>query len=246
MNVTIDLEKYRYLSEPYPHCVIDNFFNEYTANKLHDELTALSIENATHKFTDKNSPFEYNKFAFSNIDEFRPSLKEAFVYLNSKEFIAQIEKLTGITGIVYGDYKLVGAGVHIITKGGYLGMHTDFNTYYHPTHGKLDRRINLLVYMNKDWDSSYKGDLLMYNPRHVSDPNNIPVQKRVQPNFNRCLVFSTTNRSVHGHPEPLNVPSEDIRRQSIAVYYYTKNQNQHIDFEGDRQHGTLWHRPPMV
>ena len=92
--------------------------------------------------------------------------------------------------------------------------------------------------MNKDWNSSYKGDLLMFNP---NDKSKIT---RIEPIFNRCVIFNTTNKSIHGHPEALNVPNDDIYRKSIAVYYYTKNKNKNVDFEGDSPHSTLWHKIP--
>ena len=80
--------------------------------------------------------------------------------------------------------------------------------------------------MNKDWKSEYKGDLRMYHPDNISEV------KRNQPIFNRCVIFNTINKSVHGHPEPLCVPKE-LYRKSIAVYYYTKNEHGIVDFEGD-------------
>lgn len=235
MNI-IELNNINYVNDPYPHCVIDNFFDKKTANKLHENINSLKLKDANCKFTDKKSRYEYNKFAFSQIENLPLSLKNVFVYLNSKEFIEKLEKLTGISGLIYGDLKLRGAGVHIVKNKGFLGMHTDFNTYYHPTHGKLDRRINLLIYMNKDWKSEYKGDLLMYHPDNISEV------KRNQPLFNRCVIFNTTNKSIHGHPEPLCVDKEDLYRKSIAVYYYTKNTEGEHDFEGDSAHSTLWHK----
>lgn len=235
MNI-IELNNINYVNNPYPHCVIDNFFDKKTANKLHENINSLKLKDANCKFTDKKSRYEYNKFAFSQIENLPLSLKNVFVYLNSKEFIEKLEKLTGISGLIYGDLKLRGAGVHIVKNKGFLGMHTDFNTYYHPTHGKLDRRINLLIYMNKDWKSEYKGDLLMYHPDNISEV------KRNQPLFNRCVIFNTTNKSIHGHPEPLCVDKEDLYRKSIAVYYYTKNTEGEHDFEGDFAHSTLWHK----
>lgn len=226
-----------YLKKPFPHCVIEDFFVTDTANKLYENINSLKLKDANSKFTNKKSIYEYNKFAFSEIENLPLSLKDAFIHLNSKEFIEEIEKLTGISDIVYGDFKLQGAGVHIIKDKGFLKMHTDFNIYNHPTHGKLDRRINLLIYMNKDWKNEYKGDLLLYHPDNISEV------KRIQPIFNRCVIFDTTNKSVHGHPEPLCVPKEDLYRKSIAVYYYTKN-NKKVDFEGDGPHSTLWHKNP--
>mgnify|MGYP000885780490 FL=1 len=237
--ISAELNNINYLNNPFPHCVIDNFFNIDIANKLYENINSLNLENATSKFTNKKSLYEYNKFAFSNIENLPLSLKDVFVYLNSKEFIEKLEKLTGISGLIYGDDKLLGAGVHMIKNKGFLGMHTDFNTYDHSIHGKLDRRINLLIYMNKDWKSEYKGDLLMYHPDNISEV------KRNQPIFNRCVIFNTTNKSVHGHPEPLCVP-KDLYRKSLAVYYYTKNKDGIVDFGGDGPHSTLWHKTPNV
>lgn len=230
--ISIELNNINYLNDPFPHCVIDNFFDTYTANKLHENINSLKLEDADSEIN--------NKFGFRNMEKLPLSLKNVFVNLNTKEFIEKLEKLTGISGLIYGDLKLRGAGVAKIKNKGFLGMHTDFNSYHHPTRGKLDRRINLIIYMNKDWKSEYKGDLLMY---HL---NNISEVKRIQPIFNRCVIFNTTNKNIHGHPEPLCVNKEDIYRKSIAVYYYTKNHRGNVDFEGDAPHSTLWHKTPDV
>ena len=226
------------LNKPFPHCIIENFLDIKHANNLYNYILSLNLNDANSKFTNQKSLYEYNKFAFSKIDNFPLPIQDIFKYLNSKEFIEQIEKVTEINDLIYGDCNLNGAGIHIIKNKGRLAMHTDFNTYDHPKLGKLDRRINLLVYMNKDWNSNYKGDLLMYNP------NNKLEVKSIQPIFNRCVIFNTTNKSVHGHPESLDVPNEDICRKSIAIYYYTKNKNKEVDFEGDHAHSTIWHEIP--
>ena len=228
----------KYEDIPFPHCVIDDFLVTETADKLYEDIKSLKLEDANSKYVNKGSPYEYNKFAFSEINKLPLALKNTFIYLNSKDFISQIEKITGINDIVYGDVNLKGAGVHVIKNNGYLKMHTDFNSYDHPSHGKLDRRINLLLYMNKDWKNEYNGDLLMYHPNNISDV------KRIHPIFNRCVIFNTTKKSVHGHPEALCVPDDDLHRRSIAVYYYTKNYNKELDFEGDPEHTTIWHETP--
>lgn len=237
--ITNELNNNSYLNKPYPHCVIDNFFDIDIANKLYENINDFILKNNNSMIISNKSLYEYNKFSFREIEKLPLLLKNTFIYLNSKEFIKKIEKLSGIPDLIYGDVKLRGAGIHVIKHEGYLGMHTDFNAYYHPIHGKLDRRINLLIYMNKDWKSEYKGDLLMYHPDNISEV------KCIQPIFNRCVIFNTTNKSVHGHPEPLTVP-KDIYRKSIAVYYYTKNKNGMFDFEGDPQHSTLWHKTPKL
>lgn len=238
--ISIELDNINYSKDPFSHCVINNFFDTNIANKLHKNINSLKLKDANHKFTNNKDIKQYNKFAFSEIEKLPSLLKNTFIYLNSKDFVKKIEKLTGISNLIYGDIKLKGAGVHIIKNKGFLNMHTDFNTYYHPTYGKLDRRVNLLIYMNKDWKSEYKGDLLMYHP------DNISKVKRNQPIFNRCVIFNTTNKSVHGHPEPLCIDRKDLYRKSISVYYYTKNKLGNVDFEGDTEHNTLWHKTPNV
>ena len=81
------MSKSKYLKYPFPHCVIDNFFDANTAEQLHEDIISLRLNNANSKFTDKYSSREYNKFAFSNIEQLPPLLQQTFIYLNSKEFM---------------------------------------------------------------------------------------------------------------------------------------------------------------
>ena len=228
----------KYESCPFDHCVIDNFIpNEHKEN-IYNKVQELSLDKATDRFInfDQNGfkLVTHNKFGLSDINSFHPALKDFFKYLTSDSFISKLEMMTGINGLIRNDYTLLGGGVHIITNGGSLMMHSDFNSYNHPIHGKLDRRINLLLYMNKDWKDEYNGDLILEHRN-----NGITETKQIQPRFNRAVIFNTTNKSVHGHPIPLNVP-DNVMRKSIAVYYYTKNVNGNVDFEGEVPHGTLW------
>jgi Rps23 Pro-64 3,4-dihydroxylase Tpa1-like proline 4-hydroxylase len=157
-------------------------------------------------------------------------LKGVFEYLVSDEFVDKIEDITGIKNLIRNDITLLGAGIHRIIEGGYLKDHTDFNSYTHTVLGKLDRRVNLLIYLNPYWQDEYNGHL------QLSDRVNKTVNYNIRPIFNRCVIFNTTNKSVHGHPFPLKTS----KRQSLAVYYYTKNVNG-VDFEGDNEHSTLWY-----
>jgi Rps23 Pro-64 3,4-dihydroxylase Tpa1-like proline 4-hydroxylase len=221
----------KYENYPYPHTIIENFLNEDKISEVLCEINKLKDEDADHTFLDPKNPFEYRKIAFSK--NYGDLLKKLFVELNSVLFITFLENLTGIQNLIVNDITLAGAGIHRIKKNGYLQLHTDFNFYDHQG-TNLDRRINLLIYMNPDWKPEYKGALLM------ADKEKQMIVKQIFPILNRCLIFNTSNKSIHGHPEPLDVP-EHICRQSIAVYYYTKNQNGKVDFEGDAKHTTLWH-----
>jgi Rps23 Pro-64 3,4-dihydroxylase Tpa1-like proline 4-hydroxylase len=226
-----NLEQTKYNEYPFPHTIIDNFLKEDVVEKVLTQMSALEEKDAESKFIDPKSPYEYNKYAWNN--NFGPYLKELFAELNSPEFILYLEKLTGISGLITNDTSLRGAGIHRILKGGYLKLHTDFNTYFSEKHGNLDRRLNLLIYMNPDWKEEYNGQLCLCDKE-----NSICVDK-IMPIMNRCVIFNTSSKSIHGHPDVLNTP-QHISRQSIAVYYYTKNLNGGTDFEGLKPSTTKW------
>ena len=64
--------------------------------------------------------------------------------------------------------------------------------------------------------------------------------RRILPEFNRLVVFSTTDFSFHGHPEPLTCPADRVR-QSLALYYYS---NGRPEEERSPSHTTLWQKRP--
>jgi Rps23 Pro-64 3,4-dihydroxylase Tpa1-like proline 4-hydroxylase len=231
--VNIDKLDTQYENYPFPHVVIDNFLKSDVVDVVLKNINNLQDNEANSVFTDPNSKYEYNKYAFS--DNYGVYLKQLFIELNSDEFVKKLEKLTGIDDLIKGDIQLQGAGIHRIKNKGFLQLHTDFNTYINSNNIKLDRRINLLIYMNPNWKQEYHGELCL------CDKVKGICTKKIQPILNRCVIFNTTNKSIHGHPKPLCVP-DNITRQSIALYYYTKNNNGDVDFEGDRPHNTIWYK----
>ena len=92
-----------------------------------------------------------------------------------------------------------------------LKIHTDFNK--HPKID-IDRRLNLLLYLNENWHESYGGKLELW------DKDMKKAEKKISPNFNKVVIFSTNDFSNHGHPEPLACP-ENTSRKSIALYYFS-------------------------
>jgi len=212
---------------PFPHVVIDNFLEVDSLEKIVAEVKTMNSNDAYYKAVHRPNILEFNKFAFKY--NFPPTIDKLFKELVSDSFIQSIERLTGIEPIIRNDLSLAGAGLHRICKEGYLSIHTDFNTYTHEEHGKLDRRINILIYLNPVWEEEFKGHLWLCNEREAI--------KKILPILNRCVIFNTTSKSFHGHPERLCVP-EGICRESIACYYYTKNVNDPLDFEGLPQHPT--------
>lgn len=198
------LKNVNYENYPFPHTIIDNFLKDGIIDNVLSNINHLKDDDADSKFISKSSPFEYNKYAFTKT--YSDCLNRLFVELNSPEFINYLENMTGIKDIIANDTTLLGGGIHRIKTGGFLKLHTDFNSYYHNHYGKLDRRINLLIYMNPDWKEEYNGSLLL------CDKQNGTCAKKIFPILNRCVIFNTSNKSIHGHPEILNVP-ENICRQ---------------------------------
>jgi Rps23 Pro-64 3,4-dihydroxylase Tpa1-like proline 4-hydroxylase len=138
--------------------------------------------------------------------------------------------LTGIQDLI-SDPFYRGGGLHNILPGGKLGVHADFNKHQKYD---LDRRLNLLLYLNKDWKEEYGGHIELW------DKNMQKCVKRVLPIFNRVVIFTTTDHSFHGHPDPLNCPNP-MSRKSLALYYYTHGRPEEDE---SQTHSTLFKLRP--
>jgi Rps23 Pro-64 3,4-dihydroxylase Tpa1-like proline 4-hydroxylase len=150
--------------------------------------------------------------------------------MNGQEILEFLQEITGIEGLI-ADWQLSGGGIHALHEGGYLNVHADFN--YHASL-KLDRRINLLLYLNKDWQEKYGAALELWDTQMTA------CQERIVPIFNRCVIFNTTDRSFHGNPVPVAAP-DGRSRLSLAFYYYS---NGRPAAEKSDVHATVFqHRP---
>jgi hypothetical protein len=222
------------LPYPFSHVVVDDFLRSDTLPKILSEVNRLRDADAQSKVIDPLYPYEFNKYVFSsNYDRY---LKQLFIELNSPDFIKHIQRITGVNNIICNEVSLHGTGIHRIRSNGFSQLHTDFNTY-HSKNRILDRRVNLLIYLNPVWNSDYKGQLCL------CDKNTNMCVKKIEPILNRCVIFNTTSSSIHGHPEPLNVPDDDMLSY-IAVNYYTQqgdDNNSEVDFEGAPPRNTKWY-----
>jgi len=189
---------------PYPHVVIDNFFDEAVLDRVIEEFP--SSERFAQKF---NNAREVKRATRSEL-EIPPFARTLIHSLNSGSFITFLEDVTAIAGLV-ADPHLWGGGFHELPRGGKLAIHTDFNF-----HKKLnlDRRINVLVYLNRNWTEAYGGHFEAWRP------NGAKAEARYLPIFNRLVIFGTTDFTFHGNPDPVACP-EGMSRKSIAMYYYT-------------------------
>jgi hypothetical protein len=138
-------------------------------------------------------------------------------YLSSPEFSSFMGRLTRIDGLIWGGESMYGGGTHENLEGIDLDPHVDFN--YDDRNG-LHRRLNILVYLNREWEESWGGLLeLHFDPR---EPSRNYV-KTFLPKFNRCVVFETNEHSWHAFPcITLPLDKKHFSRKSLAIYLYTK------------------------
>lgn len=192
-------------ARPYPHIVIDNFFDPALLDCVLEEFPKPH-QIAWQRFDNENEI----KLASATETSFGAVTRLLLYHLNSITFLSFLSEVTGIPNLLP-DPCFDGGGLHQIVPGGKLAIHADFNK--HRRYG-LDRRLNLLLYLNKDWREEYGGHLELWN-RDMSR-----CEGKVLPVFNRVMVFTTTEYTYHGHPDPLRCP-QGMTRKSLALYYFT-------------------------
>lgn len=208
-------------ASPFPHIVIDDFLEPAVLRRVAHEFAGMD-RSAWRRTT---RPTE-RKLSMEDPSRFGPFTRRVVGDLNTGPFLAFLEKLTGIAGLI-ADPHLRGGGLHEIERGGMLAVHADFNHYERLN---LWRRLNLLVYLNTDWQEAWGGYLELW------DRDGKACVRRIAPLFNRAVLFDTSNFSYHGHPQPLDVPDGGSRK-SLALYYYTVD----YPYESDRTpHGTVF------
>jgi Rps23 Pro-64 3,4-dihydroxylase Tpa1-like proline 4-hydroxylase len=191
--------------QPFRNVVIDNFFREDVAQQIAEEFPAFDGP----AWSVYHNPIEIKK-ALNHWDRFPKTTYAAFDFLNSEEFVAEMEKLAGLP--LWSDPGLHGGGWHAHAQGGKLNTHLDYSI--HPKLGK-ERILNLIIYITPDWKEEWNGALGFWK-----DDNGTPGElvTRIPNLFNRAVIFDTSQRSWHGLPDPVESPKEKVRN-SMAVYY---------------------------
>jgi hypothetical protein len=216
-------------NEPFPHIGIDDFFDVGTIKDLADHFPGEFDASWNRKFLDEGS-YEEQKLSLDRFEDFPPQIQLFVNALNSRIFLEFLEELSGINGLISDPY-LAGGGLHMIPRGGRLAVHADFNKHRSL---KLDRRLNLLLYLNFDWKREWGGALELWD-KDVKEK-----KKEYYPIANRVVVFSTTDTAFHGHPDPLTSPKGKYRK-SIALYYYS---NGRPEEEQSESHSTIFKLRP--
>ena len=228
LNKFAYMKKEEYLNaSPFPHIVIDNLFDENLLNRILKEFPE-NIQQIGDNFNNKAE----KKLSLNDTNKFSNETNNFINFLNSKKFIDFLQNITDVEEKLIPDPYLIGGGLHELNEEGYLNIHADFNM--HPTM-KLDRRLNILIYLNKDWKNSFGGQLELWNKDMTK------CCQSIIPEFNRMVVFSTNSFSYHGNPNKIDCPS-NLTRKSLALYYYSNGRPEHELDLGD--HTTIFRKRP--
>lgn len=212
-------------ASPYPHICIDGMWKDEFLNKV-----AIEVENMRYWAGEKLFFGSKKKKWQNNWEDFSDNTNTFLSFLNQSLIIKIIEFITNEKGLISDPY-LEGGGVHSTGNEGFLKLHIDFNWN---DQLKLQRRINILVYLNKNWKKEYGGQIELAFKNKSGILENIV---SLDPIFNRTLIFVTDSNSYHGQPNPVNHPF-DKRRNSIAAYYYRSPTEDDILYESKRSETT--------
>jgi hypothetical protein len=196
-------------ARPFRHVVIDGFMDDDSAARLLAEFPPFDA-----KFARNEAGEIGNKAVVERIRGIGPAYAALDDLIQTRGFLDLVGRITGIAGLQY-DPWYFGGGTHENRHGQDLDAHIDFNR--HPVE-KSHRRLNLIVYLNREWDDAWGGSLQLHRDPRADDDEVVTIT----PSFNRCVIFETNEISWHGFPR-IDLPEarRNLTRRSIALYFYT-------------------------
>lgn len=222
-----------YFEYPFKHAVIDNFFTEDFANNLLFNFPLVDSP-IWERTNDTDIEIKLRTKWESEFDT-PDGIVDAVRILNSSLILNAMSNLFGILKLMPDPY-FSGGGLNVTVSGGLLDVHIDGN--YHDASG-LNRRINAIIYLNPGWQDGWGGEFGLY------DSTGDILIKKVEPLFNRLVIFDTNDYSYHGLPDPLNFPKDEVRK-SIILYYYTKEARPESQISVSEPHSALWKKRNLL
>ena len=197
-------------AQPFRHAVLDGFLDAALCQRMLADFPCFEEQYARNEMGEVGG-----KAVRTNVREISEVYRELDRYLQTREFLDYVSTVTGIPDLLY-DPDYIGGGTHENRDGQGLDQHVDFN--FHPG-TRWHRRLNLIVYLNPEWDESWGGNLQLQADPWQGDTRG----PTIAPLFNRAVIFETTERSWHGFSH-IHLPQErkQISRKSFAIYLYTK------------------------
>lgn len=190
-------------ASPFEHVVIPNFLNDDIAELMSKGFPSQNDLESMHAY---RNPIEV-KYAQDDLQEMNAIVRNYFLYMSSNYVTNIFSKISDID--LEHDPFLHGAGIHLHPRNGRLGIHLDYEI--HP-HCEKQRRLNIIVYMNKDWDASWNGHSELWNMKSETCEVSNPIE------FNTAFVFKTNEESWHGVSKKITCPEHEFRK-TLAFYY---------------------------
>jgi hypothetical protein len=197
-------------AKPFRHVVIDHFLRHDVCEALLRDFPPFSERHATNEHGTVG-----RKAVNENVAGLSPFYRSFHAFIGSQPFLDAIAALTGIDDLV-ADETLFGGGTHENLDGQSLDVHVDFNV---DERRMLHRRVNLLIYLNKEWDDAWGGSIELH-----SNPFNPAADRWISilPLFNRAVLFETNEYSWHGFRRITLPPGrQHLSRKSFSIYLYT-------------------------
>lgn len=223
-----------FFKKPFKHLVIDDFLDKEFANLCLKNFPNIKNKDKWAKSNIKNIEVKYRSNWESEFD-IPNGIVELVRVLNSALILKSVSAKFSVPKLMPDPY-FTGGGLNVTEKGGLLDVHVDGN--YHDA-SSLNRRINIIIYFNKKWKSNWGGELGLYSS------NGKKCLKKVEPLFNRIIIFDTHDFSFHGLPNPLNFPKEQ-NRKSLILYYYTKHSRPKHQTKISKPHSALWVKKKLL
>lgn len=189
-------------NKPIRHLVIDDFLEKKIAESIFDNFPTMEEMKTHYKGLNEK------KAEHSDFSRLHPSFEQLHKTLSSPAFIGWLQQVTGIRSLETIEDRL-GYGLHQGANHSFLDIHIDYNL--HPIK-KLYRKLNLIIFVNRQWENNWGGNLELWD----ADVRNC-IQS-IQPIFNRCVIFECSDISYHGYNK-ITVP-EGVTRKSCYQYYF--------------------------